>query len=848
MSSLIRLLRNHIHFLVVVGFLLVVMTWPTIVYAFDTNVFWLVTGENDVWMKLWDAWYAQRFASDISSFYFSDTLFFPLGVSLVFHNFCLPHILVFRFLQNLLPVSNAFNLTFLLIIFANALSAYILLRHLFRSASLALFGAVVFGFSQHVLVHAEHPDVNLVATLPLAIYFFNRGIVTRRRRLIALSGVLVGITAFTSMYGFVCLLLSLGIYMIRFITARWRNRSFWLSVVLLGAIAGSISSARILPMLSDSRSLENALDKLGGNEINTDLAAYFVNLRHPLTAPPLLQLLRSHEPEDPPGKMSEGAGWSPSSYVGYLPMFLVLVGISRTKMRRQTMPWLVLLLVFLVLSLGSVLQINGHTITNFHLPKYYLDRLLPAVFDAFNYSSHFIIGVLLPLAVLTCFGMKALLGSVKPKYRSGLVLICIIIFAFEHFVSPQPLQVHDEEISFLTWLRAEESESPIRLINLPLGRRFSKRYGFYQTLSGYPHVEGLAARTPPDAYQYIDQNLIIGTWRQQLSIVCQPQNYDNYLVAIQSLLEEGFSHIVLHNTLRHAVEIAKSFTNLSPAYQDDYVVIYHVQSLKNACLERVSGYQAALPRLQALTGSSAATPRPNELLMNLMPVDVANDEVVRFYNLTLTGWRDLVHVIHDAQGNVIVSSAIEAYDALSRITAANNIVWLIYNPQQSDPQSDSPFGNWLLRNFKRCRQIFRTEHAALGHFVDRDYPCDLVLGDEPFQVRYNNGIQLSNVMSNVSANRLKLNFWWTKPMIGGFAYSVQIFNAEGEKVQQVDHVIGFEPLTTDTLDLSSLTNGEFVAKLILYDYDTGKSQSGTILLAQLPFQRELAIARFELDK
>ena len=43
MSSLRSALRKHLHFIVVVGILLVVMTWPTIVYVFDTETFWLPT-------------------------------------------------------------------------------------------------------------------------------------------------------------------------------------------------------------------------------------------------------------------------------------------------------------------------------------------------------------------------------------------------------------------------------------------------------------------------------------------------------------------------------------------------------------------------------------------------------------------------------------------------------------------------------------------------------------------------------------------------------------------------------------------------------------------------------------
>ena len=60
MSSLRSAFRNHLHFIVVVGILLVVMTWPTIVYVFDTETFWLPTDGRDIYMKFWDAWYGAQ--------------------------------------------------------------------------------------------------------------------------------------------------------------------------------------------------------------------------------------------------------------------------------------------------------------------------------------------------------------------------------------------------------------------------------------------------------------------------------------------------------------------------------------------------------------------------------------------------------------------------------------------------------------------------------------------------------------------------------------------------------------------------------------------------------------------
>ena len=57
MRKLGGVLREHRHVIVVVTLLTLVMTFPTIVYVFRTDVFALpAEGSSDVYIKLWDAW------------------------------------------------------------------------------------------------------------------------------------------------------------------------------------------------------------------------------------------------------------------------------------------------------------------------------------------------------------------------------------------------------------------------------------------------------------------------------------------------------------------------------------------------------------------------------------------------------------------------------------------------------------------------------------------------------------------------------------------------------------------------------------------------------------------------
>lgn len=51
MSTMRDALRNHLPPIIIIAILLVLMTWPTAVYVFDADTFWLPSYNRDVWIK-----------------------------------------------------------------------------------------------------------------------------------------------------------------------------------------------------------------------------------------------------------------------------------------------------------------------------------------------------------------------------------------------------------------------------------------------------------------------------------------------------------------------------------------------------------------------------------------------------------------------------------------------------------------------------------------------------------------------------------------------------------------------------------------------------------------------------
>ena len=575
------LLREHLHFVVVVTLLTLVMTFPTIVYVFRTDVFWLPTGDShDVYIKLWDIWYGGQFLTGQADRLYTDLMFHPEGLSLAYHPFFIPYIAVMNVLDIFLPPSNAYSLGYLLIIMLSALSGYFYLRWLFKDKWLALFGAVVFGFSPHVLIHPNHPQVGFVAEIPLILYFFQRGIRDKRLRFAAFAGLLAGLTTIVSLYDYVCVAIMLDLATCAYAVSKWREGWYWRYVLLLMLAAALASVWKLYPIIQDAASLQSSIvwyrDTFGEQwaMVDGDLISNLVNHGHPIFGPLGQSLLQT--PAD--------AEISGASFLGYLPMVLIGIGLCSRSTRRSMLPWFALGAVFLFLRLGPTLQINGTTIESIHPPGYYVHQVVPWLYSATVAMDMFMIGAILPLAVMSCLGLRAL-GDWRPSLaRPALIVALALVVAFEYYVPIEGNLIPQEQFDHIDWLRSEADSDEIRLVNVPMNWKNSKRYDLYQTMGGFPQVEGAISRAPESAYDYIRANMILGSWNEHHVISCETVAPDEYLAALEKLAADGFSHVIFHRERRYGDKIADSFKNAQPSYHDEFVSIYRVSDLRKSCL------------------------------------------------------------------------------------------------------------------------------------------------------------------------------------------------------------------------------------------------------------------------
>lgn len=834
MSRIVKALRDHLHFFIIAPLIIIVMTWPTFRYVLDTETFWLPTRVYDVWINFWDAWHFELLMAGKAELLFTDLIFYPQGVSLAFDTPTYPHIFAFNVLKAFMPLSNAYNLTYLLIIFITALSAYIYLLYVLRHKWISLFGAVIFGCSIYVIARPSQPIVTTIATIPLSLYFIHRAVLEKRSLFAVWSGILVGITVVIGIYTYICLVLVLALYILYFASSYWRQPGFWKRVILVLAFAGFLGLLRAYPMIQDSGGLASALAKQDGREYNTDLIYYFFNLNHPVTTPFFRQLLG----------LELSARWN-TSFLGYAPIALMAYGAYRSRYRRKMLFWLYLLIPFLVLRLGSFLTVNGQEFSDIVLPKEILDRLLPTVFTAVYSPDFFHSVTLLPLAVLSCYGLMTLLHSVAKHWRQPLIILLVALLAFEYYTSLHPTIVPDRQLAFINWLTQEDEQDAIRLINTPMGRVNAKLYDFYQTLNGYPHAEGTAGRTPDSAYDYMRGNTILGTWLADKSVPCSHANQAEYLDAIDALERDGFTHVIMHHKMWNSAAVADSFPFADAAYQDEYVSVYRPADLRASCPDHLPGQEAAAHLRDFLT-SPAISVRSNETILSLHE-QAMDEKLLRYFGMLAQDWKDLVILSPDAGQGIIVQSSNPALTSLDAIAENNSIIWLVHSAEGADRPQLQGFYDYFEGRYRTCRRIEADDNAIYQYAVEREFPCALVDSDATLPVRYENGLELAERLTRFEADHIRIYLWWSNPLDGGYAYSIQAFDEQGIKAYQRDFVIGADPLSMHTIELDGFQRGRYSVRLIVYDYETKQSQPGVVVSTGQSFQRELEIARFRVD-
>ncbi|MCY3782051.1 MAG: glycosyltransferase family 39 protein [Chloroflexi bacterium] len=254
-----------------------------------------------------------------------------------------------------------------------------------------------------------------------------------------------------------------------------------------------------------------------------------------------------------------------------------------------------------------------------------------------------------------------------------------------------------------------------------------------------------------------------------------------------------------------------------------------------------------VPHFQDLLYEPGIDPRRSDFVLSFHRDTLLNEnKLLDYYGRKTGNWRGLIHIWNDADGNPVVQSTDARYVDVESMAIWNFPIWLIHNPQETDLQSMKAFADDFSNHFHSCGRFLETDNSIVDLYAKRSIPCELLVSRQPLEIHYENGTELANILLRPLNEDLNIYFWWTNTMASQYAFSLQLFDAQGDMIAQLDDVIGGDALYHKSLNVAELPQAEYAAKLILYDYETGRSQPGAVLDGERRFEREVEIAQIRI--
>lgn len=467
--------RAHLAVILAFASLAIAATYPLILH-FTTAIAGRASDHEEAAFA-WNLWWTRHALLDLQqSPFFTDYIFYPFTVDLRLHTFApLYGVLSIPF-QFILDVGGALNSLVLLTITLNGYTTYLLARHVVSRDRPALIAGTLVALGPALTFHlrAGKPSFASVWTVALSLLFITRLAAHYRWRDAAGLGLAL----------LAALLLDFQILM---------YTGLWV------ALYGGYLIIRRSDLVLNKRFVAGALLALGLVAIPFWLVFYHVLVSAAASGYPV-PTARDTLDYSLYATLFVTPWFVRSTFGGILPMFILstLAVLHRTW---QGKFWLAGGLVFLVLSLGIVLQP-----TALPLPFAAL-RTLPGMAQ-FRTPYRFTIPATLGLAVAAAGGWAYWQDRLVPaRWRSAATLVLIgLVLIDSRSIAPFALQRYpDVDV----YSRLAGRPGDFTILEVPVGvRSGTDVFGagdflqFYQTIHGKPMINGMVARVPRRVFDY----------------------------------------------------------------------------------------------------------------------------------------------------------------------------------------------------------------------------------------------------------------------------------------------------------------------------------------------------------
>ena len=523
-------------------------------------------GDNiDVWINPWANWWTQKALSERLPFYYTQHLFYPQGVSLVYHSFSHTNTALWSILRHLVGDLPAHNLTILMTYPLSAFTLYLLAHHLTKSRPAAFIAGFIFGFSPYHVAESSHPVLGTIQWIPLFLLSLERAITQEKIKAGLWAAFWLWLTALS---GWHLLILAFSLGMCRalyllFTEHQWKSRRVRQGL-LIALIAFAILTLPFMwPLLREQFTSATPSYMLAYRTsfAGTDILAFFTPSNyHPLLGPFVDTLYEQFYPER----------WKKPAFIGYSVLALGCIGILRGG-RRGRFWWITSIALF-ILALGPYPRVLGERIFSHSLPwGIPLIRLI-------RHAQRVNILLTLCWSLLAAWGCAALLRRLKSQRL--LIAGILILTAFEYCPVPFPNTCVEVPCFYIEL--AQES-GDFAILEIPMGRSPTTKISmYYQTIHERPLVDGVVSRTPAYAYDFIEGNPLLSLLHQYSLPEYEGAfslPFPDMSRQLDALADVGIRYIVFHRDRTPPAMLAawQSFVVVDPVYEDASLVAYHTR-------------------------------------------------------------------------------------------------------------------------------------------------------------------------------------------------------------------------------------------------------------------------------
>ena len=559
----------------------ILMTYPLILHL-DSSI----PGRIDTWEMRWNIWWVKESVLGLKNPFHTDLLYGKNGKNLIFHANILFLSLLSIPIQLLLSLNIAYNILNLQAFIFAGYGMYLLVKHLTKHDDASFIAGILFAFTPfHFARLLGH--LNMLSTQWILFYilFFLKTIEGKKWINPFLAAFFFAATAYTFLFQTVIVaIITLIIATERILenNRAWsKTLIFFLTCIIL-----------TIPLIIELAGNYNSRIKPGSS---ADTIFYSADILGYTTPPPINQITGSYFK----GVSSRFSGniTENTIYLGLITLIMSAYAIINIKFK-TTGRWILLILIFFILSLGPLLHIGGIvTVYNRPVvdsdftgdvkihskPVYHIESFLwnlkngPDSFSPtsdYSYISlpylwisdlpfmrlsrtpvRFALGVIIGIVVLAGLGLKLFFERNKNPWLPSLIVLIILL---DHLVVPFPLSSVNPSFEIYEKLGSLQGEFIIH--EEPYSNFFiSQPVHGKKILSGYPKAETLGK-------QMMYRDIV---------------NMSRYSSINEFFRDNEVSFFIVHKNMTSISRLNYITANINAEvfYEDEYTITYSIRRM-----------------------------------------------------------------------------------------------------------------------------------------------------------------------------------------------------------------------------------------------------------------------------